>query len=74
MATETVPELLWEPNERYLEQSRVLRLMRRHGISTYEEFYNRSIEDIAWFWDTVAREELELESRHERTRTTRGRP
>lgn len=61
MTTDVTTGILWEPSPEYLERSRVLRLMRRHGIETYAEFYRRSIEDIAWFWDTVARDELELE-------------
>ena len=54
-------EVIWEPTEDYVAESRVLAFMRRHGIATYEEFYRRSIADIAWFWDAVVREELGLE-------------
>jgi acetyl-CoA synthetase len=59
--TDVATDILWEPSADYLAQSRVLRFMRRHNIATYEEFYRRSIDDIAWFWDAVARDELELE-------------
>jgi len=58
---ETVPDILWEPTEEYRRKSRVLRLMRRHGIPSYEDFYHRSISDAEWFWEAVVREELELE-------------
>lgn len=60
MSTETA-ELIWEPSERYRAESRILAFMRRHSIGTYAEFYRRSIEDIAWFWDAVVREELDLQ-------------
>lgn len=61
MTTEAVADIRWEPTEEYLSQSRVLALMRKHGIGSYEEFYRRSVTDIAWFWDTVVRDELQLE-------------
>jgi acetyl-CoA synthetase len=61
VSTDVGSEVLWQPTERYLEQSRVLSLMRKLGISTYQEFYDRSIDDIAWFWGVVADEELKLE-------------
>jgi acetyl-CoA synthetase len=52
---------MWRPSDEYLERSRVLRLMRRHGIETYAEFYHRSITDLTWFWEAVVRDELALE-------------
>lgn len=61
MTTEAVPEVRWEPTEEYRRRSRVQRLMDRHGIATFEEFYARSIEDIEWFWDMVVRDDLALE-------------
>jgi acetyl-CoA synthetase len=61
MATDVTADVMWEPTEEYRARSRVLRLMARHGISTYQEFYRRSIEEIAWFWDTVVHDELDLE-------------
>lgn len=61
MATDVPTDITWEPSEQYLRQSRVLGLMRRHGIETYAHFYERSIEDPEWFWDAVVRDELQLE-------------
>jgi acetyl-CoA synthetase len=61
MTTEATATITWEPSEEYLAQSRVLALMRTHGIPTYQDFYHRSITDIPWFWDTVVRDELQLE-------------
>jgi acetyl-CoA synthetase len=34
--------------------------MRKHGIASYPDLYRRSVEDIAWFWDAVVRDELDL--------------
>jgi acetyl-CoA synthetase len=61
MTTDTSTGILWQPTDDYLARSRVLRLMRLHGISSYDDFYRRSIDDIAWFWDTVVRDELVLD-------------
>lgn len=61
MTTEAAADITWQPDEGYLSESRVLALMRKHDIPTYEEFYRRSITDIPWFWDTVVRDELQLE-------------
>jgi acetyl-CoA synthetase len=33
-----------------LDRANVVRLMRRHGFSTYRELVARSIEDPEWFW------------------------
>ena len=43
-------EVAWAPDEAVLERANVVRLMRRHGISTYRELVARSIEDPEWFW------------------------
>lgn len=61
MTTESTPDIVWQPTETYRESSRLLRLMKRLGIETYEEFYRRSIEDTEWFWEAVVRDDLELE-------------
>ncbi|HEX6506367.1 MAG TPA: AMP-binding protein [Chloroflexota bacterium] len=61
MGTDTSLDISWQPSNDYLERSRVVRLMRAHGIDTYEAFYARSIDDPNWFWDTVVKDELELE-------------
>ena len=38
------------PSEDVLEHANVVRLMRRHGFSSYRELVARSIEDPEWFW------------------------
>jgi acetyl-CoA synthetase len=61
MTIESTSEIVWHPSEEYLQRSRVLRLMRRHGIESYDDFYQRSITDLPWFWEVVTRDELSLE-------------
>lgn len=46
-------EVVWRPGRRHLERSRLLRLMRQHGIEDYSDFYRRSIDDPRWFWQAV---------------------
>jgi acetyl-CoA synthetase len=48
-----VADVVWRPNEEVLERANVVRLMRRHGFSTYRELVDRSIEDPEWFWPAV---------------------
>ncbi len=55
------PDISWRPSEEYLKRSRVLRLMTKHGIDRYADFYTRSVEDPEWFWETVVRDELDLQ-------------
>ena len=43
-------EVIWTPSEDVLEHANVVRLMRRHGFSSYRELVARSIEDPEWFW------------------------
>jgi acetyl-CoA synthetase len=45
-----VTEVIWTPSEDVLEHANVVRLMRRHGFSSYRELVARSIEDPEWFW------------------------
>jgi acetyl-CoA synthetase len=55
-----VADVVWRPTEEVLEHANVVRLMRRHGFSTYRDLVDRSIEDPDWFWPAVL-EDLGLE-------------
>ncbi|HEX2425229.1 MAG TPA: AMP-binding protein [Actinomycetota bacterium] len=48
--------IVWRPSHDYVERANVTRLMRSHGIATYDELYARSVEDVAWFWDAVVKD------------------
>ncbi|MDP2676549.1 MAG: AMP-binding protein [bacterium] len=39
----------WEPNEYFLNESRIARFMQKYGISSWQELIERS-NDIDWFW------------------------
>jgi acetyl-CoA synthetase len=39
-----------------VERANVTRLMRAHGIDSYDELVKRSQNDIEWFWDAVVRD------------------
>ena len=51
--------VLWEPVPAWIQQSNLQRFMERHGISDYDTLFQRSIEDIAWFWEAVL-EDLDI--------------
>jgi acetyl-CoA synthetase len=51
-----VTELAWEPTPEYLERANVTRLMDAHGIDSIAELRQRSIEDIAWYWDAAVKD------------------
>jgi acetyl-CoA synthetase len=48
-----VEPIAWRPSDAYLERSRLLAFMRRHGISNYDDLLRRASDDPTWFWDAV---------------------
>ena len=46
-------DVVWTPTQEYVERANVTRLMRAHGVDSYDELVTRSQDDIAWFWDAV---------------------
>jgi len=55
-----VTDFAWTPTEEYTSRANVTRLMRRHGIESYDALVTRSQQDIGWFWDAVV-EDLGIE-------------
>jgi acetyl-CoA synthetase len=51
-----VTDIIWSPSEEYVERANVTRFMHAHGIGSYEELLERSVADVAWFWDAVVRD------------------
>ncbi|HET6770616.1 MAG TPA: AMP-binding protein [Actinomycetota bacterium] len=45
--------IVWRPTDEYMERANVTRLMRAHGIGSYEELVRRSKGEAEWFWDAV---------------------
>ncbi|RME26464.1 MAG: AMP-dependent synthetase, partial [Deltaproteobacteria bacterium] len=46
-------EIIWKPSEEMVEKANVTRFMRKHGISSYEQLVERSVQDIEWFWPAM---------------------
>ncbi|RMF58280.1 MAG: AMP-dependent synthetase, partial [Calditrichaeota bacterium] len=53
-------EIVWQPNPQWMAQSNIQKLMNSLGIDSYDSFYQKSVEDIAWFWDVVMKD-LDIE-------------
>jgi acetyl-CoA synthetase len=53
-------EVVWTPDEETLARANVVRLMRRHGFSSYSDLLRRSQEEPEWFWPAVV-DDLDLE-------------
>ncbi len=49
-------DVVWRPSKEYLENSNAKRLMDKYGIKTYQELIQKSVEDIAWFWDAAMKD------------------
>src|SRR5215203_2367671 len=46
-------EIAWRPTGEYVENSRLLEFIRRHGLRDYEDLLRRSTTDLEWFWRAV---------------------
>jgi acetyl-CoA synthetase len=44
---------VWTPGAEYLEDARVARFARRHGIEDIDALRARSVADVGWYWDAV---------------------
>lgn len=51
--------MAWVPEASQIQSMKMFQLMQKNGISDYEEFYQRSVKDTAWFWQTVV-QDMEL--------------
>src|SRR5712691_3186468 len=51
-----VSDIVWSPSRDYVEGANVSRLMRAHGIGSYDELVKRSQDDIEWFWEAAVRD------------------
>jgi acetyl-CoA synthetase len=51
-----IGDVLWEPTPEVIQRSRLRRFMDAHGIADLTELQRRSTEDLAWFWDAVAKD------------------
>ena len=49
-------EIVWRPDPETASRTRIARFMQQHGFSSIEALQQRSVEDIAWYWDAVSRD------------------
>ncbi|MDV2886864.1 AMP-dependent synthetase [Alkalihalophilus pseudofirmus] len=52
-------ETVWHPTKEYIESTRLYQWMNKLGYSDYDTFFNKTVEDVAWFWHE-AEKELEI--------------
>ena len=69
-------EIAWRPTPEYVENSRLLEFITRHGLRDYSDLLRRSTADLEWFWTAVL-DDLGIEFFDRPSRivdTTRGIP
>lgn len=44
---------VWHPTKESIGQTRLFQFMQKLGFDDYDSFFERSIEDIGWFWDAA---------------------
>src|SRR5262249_33664166 len=50
------PDIVWRPDPETASRTRIARFMQQHGRASLEALQQRSVEDIAWYWDAVSRD------------------
>ena len=46
-------EIVWRPTPEYVDGSHLQRFMQQHGVNSWHELYERSVEDVAWFTEAM---------------------
>ena len=49
-------EIVWKPNNDYLENANITRFMKKNNIKDYDELIKKSTDDIEWFWDAALKD------------------
>ncbi len=50
---EEFDEVVYEPDEAFVESTNVYAFMQEYGISDYDELIERTTSDVEWFWDEL---------------------
>ena len=50
---EEFDEVVYEPDEAFVEATNVHQFMQAHGIADHEELIERTTSDVEWFWDVL---------------------
>ncbi len=45
--------IVWRPSQHHIARSHLHRFMTQHGLHSYSELHERSVQDIAWFTNAV---------------------
>jgi acetyl-CoA synthetase len=43
---------MWQPTREQIEKSRLWAFIQKHGFKSYDELFQKSIQDVSWFWET----------------------
>jgi acetyl-CoA synthetase len=46
-------EIAWRPSKEYIERSRLVAFMKKHGLRDFAQLMERSTTDLDWFWRSV---------------------
>lgn len=46
----------WHPNRDFLQNSHIAQFIQRHQLGDYAGLRKKSVEDLPWFWGTVAKD------------------
>jgi acetyl-CoA synthetase len=47
---------VWFPKEELIKETRMYKWMKKLGFAEYDAFYDKSIDDISWFWNEAVKE------------------
>ncbi|SMO70945.1 acetate--CoA ligase [Melghirimyces algeriensis] len=53
-------EAVWFPKEDRIKRLKMYQLMKKNGMTDYDQFYQHSVQKPSWFWETVIKD-LDLE-------------
>lgn len=48
--------VVWQPEADLFRRTRIYNFMQRHQIEDYRQLYERSVEDLEWYWDAVMKD------------------
>jgi len=50
------PDIVWRPEPETAARTRIARFMQQHECASLADLQQRSVADIAWYWDAVSRD------------------
>jgi acetyl-CoA synthetase len=49
-------KVAWKPNQKWIDESNLSAFIRDHNLKDYDDLFDRSISDYAWFWENVLKD------------------